>query len=445
MPAVDFATLPPEVNSGLMYAGPGSGPMLAASEAWDTLAAELYSAANSYAAVVTGLTSGAWLGPSAVSMTAAAGSYVAWLSRTAGQAEETAGQARVAAGAYEAAFAATVPPEEVAANRTQLATLVATNVLGQNTAAIAATEAEYGEMWAQDAVAMYGYSATAASATQMTPFTSPQQNTNAGGVGAQQSAITQAGATSAGQVQSAVSNAAVQPASSASTGLGSLATSDVLDGLTPLDLLDLGADGIAYGLDAPMSPLGAISLPIDLVGAQTGLHTDDIVSGWQDAGVAPGVAAQTPAAAVPASAPSVAQSMTTAGVGEANSVGALSVPPTWTAATPAVRPIALTLPAFSLGEQAAAAAPSTGVGELALSSLAGRTVADTFRQRERVPAAAAAPAKDAAPAPEGDEDSGARTVVTGIAAEIRDMGRLRDEGLITDEEFLEQKNRLLGR
>lgn len=443
MPAVDFATLPPEVNSGLMYAGPGLGPMLAASEAWDTLAAELYSAANSYAAVVTGLTSGAWLGPSAVSMTAAASSYVAWLSRTAGQAEETAGQARVAAGAYEAAFAATVPPEEVAANRTQLATLVATNVLGQNTAAIAATEAEYGEMWAQDAVAMYGYSATAASATQMTPFTSPQQNTNAGGVGAQQSAITQAGATSAGQVQSAVSNAAVQPASNA-TSLGGLFNSDVFDGLTPLDLLDLGADAVAFGIDAPISPLAVISLPIDLVGAQTGLHTDDIISGWADAGVTPKMAADVPGP-VPASAPSVAQSMTTAGVGEANSVGALSVPPTWTAATPAVRPIALTLPAFSLGEQAAAAAPSTGVGELALSSLAGRTVADTFRQRERVPAAAAAPAKDAAPAPEGDEDSGARTVVTGIAAEIRDMGRLRDEGLITDEEFLEQKNRLLGR
>ncbi|OBI09119.1 hypothetical protein A5714_20290 [Mycobacterium sp. E2462] len=440
---MDFATLPPEVNSGLMYAGPGLGPMLAASEAWDTLAAELYSAANSYAAVVTGLTSGAWLGPSAVSMTAAASSYVAWLSRTAGQAEETAGQARVAAGAYEAAFAATVPPEEVAANRTQLATLVATNVLGQNTAAIAATEAEYGEMWAQDAVAMYGYSATAASATQMTPFTSPQQNTNAGGVGAQQSAITQAGATSAGQVQSAVSNAAVQPASNA-TSLGGLFNSDVFDGLTPLDLLDLGADAVAFGIDAPISPLAVISLPIDLVGAQTGLHTDDIISGWADAGVTPKMAADVPGP-VPASAPSVAQSMTTAGVGEANSVGALSVPPTWTAATPAVRPIALTLPAFSLGEQAAAAAPSTGVGELALSSLAGRTVADTFRQRERVPAAAAAPAKDAAPAPEGDEDSGARTVVTGIAAEIRDMGRLRDEGLITDEEFLEQKNRLLGR
>ena len=36
-------------------------------------------------------------------------------------------------------------------------------------------------------------------------------------------------------------------------------------------------------------------------------------------------------------------------------------------------------------------------------------------------------------------------MVTGIAAEIRDFARLRDEGLISDEEFGEQRNRLLGR
>ncbi|MCV7061583.1 PPE domain-containing protein [Mycolicibacterium vaccae] len=65
------------------------------------------------------------------------------------------------AGAYEAAFAATVPPAVVAENRIQLAMLVATNFFGQNTPAIAATEAAYAEMWAQDAAAMYGYAASA--------------------------------------------------------------------------------------------------------------------------------------------------------------------------------------------------------------------------------------------------------------------------------------------
>src|ERR1700761_1930676 len=144
---MDFVSFPPEVNSGLMYAGPGSGPMLAAAEAWETLAAELYSTANSYESVVSGLTAGPWLGPSSVSMAAAASSYMGWLSRTAAQAEQTANQARAVTVAYEAAFAATVPPPEVAANRTQLMSLIATNVLGQNTPAIAATEAQYSEMW----------------------------------------------------------------------------------------------------------------------------------------------------------------------------------------------------------------------------------------------------------------------------------------------------------
>ena len=116
-------------------------------------------------------------------MTAAAGTYVEWLSATAAQAEETAAQARAAAAGYEAAFAMTVPPPEIAANRSLLAVLVATNFLGMNTPAIAATEAQYAEMWAQDAVAMYGYAGSSAAATVLSPFTSPDQNTDPGGNG----------------------------------------------------------------------------------------------------------------------------------------------------------------------------------------------------------------------------------------------------------------------
>ena len=56
IPAVDFAVLPPEVNSGRMYSGAGSGPMLAAASAWNALAAELRSTALSYGAVLEELT-----------------------------------------------------------------------------------------------------------------------------------------------------------------------------------------------------------------------------------------------------------------------------------------------------------------------------------------------------------------------------------------------------
>ncbi|OOK67745.1 PPE family protein [Mycobacterium kansasii] len=117
-----------------------------------------------------GLVGGPWQGAASVAMATATAPYLAWLNVTAGQAESTAGQATAAAAAYHAAFAMTVPPAEIAANRTLLMALVATNILGQNTPAIAATEAHYATMWAQDAAAMYGYAAAAAAATRLTPF-----------------------------------------------------------------------------------------------------------------------------------------------------------------------------------------------------------------------------------------------------------------------------------
>src|SRR5579875_2218903 len=190
--SVDFGSLPPEVNSARMYAGPGAGPMLAAAVAWDGLAADLYSSAASYQSVVSGLTGAAWQGPASVSMAAAAAPYVAWISATAAQCEQVANQARAAVAAYEAAFAMTVPPPLIAANRAQLMTLVATNLLGQNTPAIMATEAQYGEMWAQDAGAMYGYAGSSAVAATLVPFTPPRHTTNPGGPAAQAAAVAHA-------------------------------------------------------------------------------------------------------------------------------------------------------------------------------------------------------------------------------------------------------------
>src|SRR6202035_3204189 len=71
--AMDFGIYPPEINSGRMYTGPGSGPVMAAAQAWGSLADELYTAASAYQSVVSELTSGSWSGPSSTSMTAAAG------------------------------------------------------------------------------------------------------------------------------------------------------------------------------------------------------------------------------------------------------------------------------------------------------------------------------------------------------------------------------------
>lgn len=155
--------------------------MLAAAAAWEALAAELQTTASTYDALITGLADGPWQGSSAASMVAAATPQVAWLRSTAGQAEQAGSQAVAAASAYEAAFFATVPPPEIAANRALLMALLATNFLGQNTAAIAATEAQYAEMWAQDAAAMYGYAGASAAATQLSPFNPAAQTINPAG------------------------------------------------------------------------------------------------------------------------------------------------------------------------------------------------------------------------------------------------------------------------
>ena len=194
----DFGALPPEINSALMYAGPGSGPMLAASAAWDGLATELGMAANSYGSMVSTLSSGPWTGPSSTAMAAAAAPYVAWMNTTATQAEGAANGARAAAAAYEAAFAMHVPPPVIAANRAQLMMLVATNFLGINTPAIMATEAHYMEMWAQNATAMFGYAAIAAVASAVQQFTPAPLTTNPGGLVAQVTSVATGGGTAAG-------------------------------------------------------------------------------------------------------------------------------------------------------------------------------------------------------------------------------------------------------
>ena len=112
---------------------------------------------------------GPWAGPASAAMAASATPYVGWLSAAAGQAEAAASQARTAAMAFESALAGTVPTPMVAANRTTLLTLIATNILGQNTPAIAMTEFDYMEMWAADVAAMFGYHTGALSVASALP------------------------------------------------------------------------------------------------------------------------------------------------------------------------------------------------------------------------------------------------------------------------------------
>jgi PPE-repeat protein len=189
---------------------------MAAAAGWDGLAAELAVATSGYSSVVSELTSAPWIGPASQKMLAAVIPYVTWLGTMAAETEQTAAQARAAAGAFEAAFMMTVPPPVIAANRVLLLNLIATNFFGQNTPAIAVTEAQYLEMWAQDAAAMYGYAASSAVASEVVPFESPPNTTTPDATADQAAAVSQAASQPAASSAQTAASSSTQLASSAS-------------------------------------------------------------------------------------------------------------------------------------------------------------------------------------------------------------------------------------
>ena len=359
-----YAAFPPEINSGRIYSGPGSGPMLAAAAAWDGLANDLQSTAASYSSVISSLTSGPWLGPTSLSMTAAVTPYLTWMQGTAAQAAETAGQATAAASAFETAFAAHVPPEEIAANRSQLASLVATNVVGQNTSAIAATEAQYGEMWAQDALAMDTYAASSAAASKLTPFTAAPQVTNSGGLASQAAAAAQATSTSAGTAAQSIASTAASTGSPLLQWLANLSTdyTDTLNGLLNGLFGSSGASTYTALFNAVKTPLGFTTGFNDL-----GLLTNFPVSQFLKFTPAPGFGA-IPKEGLgggltgPFWGRGWLTSSVSADMGNAGTlVGKLSVPPSWATATPAIRTVAAALSASGPEAVPAAAIAEAGM------------------------------------------------------------------------------------
>jgi PPE-repeat protein len=346
---LDFGALPPEVNSGRMYAGPGSGPMMAAAAAWDELAAELATAASGYGSVVSELTSAPWVGPSSRTMMAAVTPYLSWLSTTAGQAEDTANQARASAAAYETAFTMTVPPPVIAANRVLLMTLIATNFLGQNTPAIMATEAHYMEMWAQDAATMYGYSASSAVASALAPFTTPPNTTTPEATTDQALMQTEANATPAGN---AAQNVAAITPQIASTTAAPAAQAPAAATTGPFTWLQNLLNGLATdGLPTPTSPWwGVQPSAYNAILKQTtglayfsnGMASFGMSIGQQTFNGPLGTTAGSAGAFIPT--PQFATlgasgwswhpaSLPTASLSSATKIGGLSVPQTWANAT----------------------------------------------------------------------------------------------------------------
>jgi PPE-repeat protein len=427
---MDFATLPPEINSARMYAGPGPGPMLAAASAWDALGAELQSTAASYQAAISELTGGPWLGASSAEMTAATTPYLEWMTTAAAQAEQTATQARAAAAAYETAFAMTVPPAVIAANRTLLMTLIATNVLGQNTPAIAA--------------------GSAAAASTLTPFASPPPTTNADG-GAQQAAAAQSVVSNGTRLINAVPQA-LQGLATSSAAVPADPVSDLLSAIAPaLTLLELPIGVTSIGSSATSISTGFTGIYTNFRGFSINADRDFYAGKGPFTGYGPG-AANLPnwffngqgSVAAPSDASTASVS---AGLGQANTVGRLSVPSAWTVAAPELRTAAYTLPITS-----AAAAPEVGgagnlFSSMGLAGAAGGAVGSTAsagrgNERVRMPSR-----QRPTPSPQPPQEA-----VAAIATELQELAtraqsllsKLAESGLLTTEEVTEQKRRFLG-
>ncbi len=334
---LDFAALPPEINSALMYTGAGSGPLMAAATAWSNLAAELSTTASSWESIIGNLTGEQWTGAGSAAAAAAAQPYVSWLTTTAAAAEQAGAQASASAAAYEAAFTGTVPPPVIAANRAQLAALVATNFLGINTPAIMATEALYAEMWVQDALTMYTYAATSAATGVLQPLTPAAPAANPAAAGIQGTAVS-----------AAFANAAASPAAS---GLGGILTNltSVLNG-------GYIGEGIWNALPASVQTLltnadGLLGTPVIFNALNGAVNT----AAWFVMNTIPTAVSlgHTLAAAAPAATASDVTPLAggaiigegalvnsvsggmTAGLGEASAVGGLSVPASWSSAAPA--------------------------------------------------------------------------------------------------------------
>ncbi|WP_442375537.1 PPE family protein [Mycobacterium sp.] len=415
---LDFGALPPEINSGRIYAGPGSAPLLAAATAWDALASELQTTAASYASTISELTSSGWQGPSSVAAADAAAPYTAWLSSTGAQAEQTASQAQAAAGAYEAAFAASIPPPLIAANRATLALLVATNLLGQNTPAIAANEATYAEFWAQDAVAMYGYAGASTAATQLTSFTAPPATTNDSGQATQSAAAANSAADSGTtsleawltQLNTELTQFGTQLTSLDSeftslfppaAGLTGLPTS-VTNGITVLEkaITTFTSTISTYGT-GPWSPFGVAYLFKNWW--QVSASIPSLGTGIQGIGPLlnpkPVVGALSPllhSGLLSGSYASENLATVSAAAGRAGTIGSLSVPANWASAVPAVRTVAAEMDATAVdaAPEMASIAQNGMFGETALASLAGRAIGGTATravagQGYRVPGAVA--------------------------------------------------------
>jgi PPE-repeat protein len=231
---------------------------------------------------------------------------------------------------------------------------------------------------------MYGYAGASQAASQMTPFTPAQQTTNPGGLGGQGAAVAQAAGSSAGhaqtilsgsQLMSAVPQALQALASPAAASTGTAAAADPPSLFTiATTLAGMGADaGIIGSVTGTGTTIATNTIPALAAAGPAALNEIGGIAGIGGLG---GIEAPP----VP-----VTLSGVSAGVGQAGSVGGLSVPQSWATAAPAMRLAAAELPSTIFVAAGGPGGLFSGMplfGWAPLMTMTGRGMADS-RDRRR--------------------------------------------------------------
>lgn len=199
---VDFWALPPEANSFRLSSGAGPAAHAPEIAAYQT-AAITHAEQAVQQTVTTAATVPSWQGPGGAAMATSSAGLSGYNGEVAGFAEKAVATITGLTTAYTAAVAATVHYSIAIANRFRQAGLIASNIIGQNTIAIAEGEAEYQGFWGENAMASTGYAAAATpllGALEI-PLTASPMGANPAGVGAGMAAV---GAQAAGTVAHAL-------------------------------------------------------------------------------------------------------------------------------------------------------------------------------------------------------------------------------------------------
>jgi PPE-repeat protein len=319
---MDFISLPPEVTAALIHSGPGAESLITAADAWQQLAAGLEDSAPLYTSVVSTLTQ-AWKGPSSAAMSDAVAPYLAWLRTTAAQCQQLAASAQAAAAAFGQAQSAMVTPAQVAANRTRLVQLIATDRLGGNLAAIAETEAQYQTMWVNNSSALSRYEATTAQALDLPLFSSPPAIASATGTAAQASAASGAAGTPAASLLQSIFAPNTNATGSGLAGLLNLASGSSQSSFGSLLNSNIVTTGVINSTFSSGFPINLLSYLAQTSAAQA-LQT---VGGDVGQGLSEGESALGGVGADLSSGIAAAGSAPTAAMAVGVSMGKLTAPP----------------------------------------------------------------------------------------------------------------------